>query len=337
MAACSDPIEDIPRLSDQDLPETSASVEVAAAPVPDNTSLLARLLGDTQPPSVMSEPEASETPSSAVAEADATGLEDTPPTGADPVEVDIAASSPAPEQAGLLALFTHAVTPKQKPAPVSDTSQAVEVALADPDQITETTQASLPATPQAEADPDPAPGTKHKSIFGITKPKPQPAVSEIPPGTVLPYGKLARICGVPKRDMGKQVAQFPENRPKHRIYDTAPGSTAPHTFYVTGFDDGCARQFTAALAMFGSVEMHELLRYGLPAEVQPYSDTDKAYETLKSRVCKVPRKKPCGTKISRLGNGTVFISIYERFGSNARWKSLLLHDGEVLAQDIKGG
>ncbi len=116
-----------------------------------------------------------------------------------------------------------------------------------------------------------------------SKPATGPAVvSEIPPGTLLPYGRVARICGLAKRDLGKKIAQYPEKSPRHRIYDSDPGNTAPHSFFITGFDDGCARQFTASLALFGPVAMHEQLRYGLPADVQPYSDTDKAYEKLKS-------------------------------------------------------
>ncbi len=164
----------------------------------------------------------------------------------------------------------------------------------------------------------------------------RPVTSEIAPGTVLPYGRVARICDLPKRAMGKRIAQFPERRPHHKLYDSVPGSTSPHTFFLTGFEDGCARQFTASLAVFGTIEMHEQLRYGLPAEVMPYSKTDKSYEKLKSKVCRVPRKKPCGAKRGKLENDTVFLSIYERFGSNARWSNLLLHEGRILAQDIKG-
>ena len=174
-------------------------------------------------------------------------------------------------------------------------------------------------------------------FFGFGR-APAPAVqSDIAFGTVLPYGQLAVICDVPTRKMGKKIASFPERRETFALYDSDPGNTAPHSFYLTGFDDGCARQFTASLAVFGSVAMHEQLRYGLPAEVQPYSDTDKAYEALKSKVCRVPRREPCGQRLSRLERDTVFVSIYERFGGNARWKNLLLHDGDVLAQDIKGG
>jgi hypothetical protein len=163
------------------------------------------------------------------------------------------------------------------------------------------------------------------------------ALSEVAFGEVLPYGKVKRICGLRRGRLGKVVAKYPDRRPIHKVYDSDPGNTAPHTFYVTGFDDGCARQFTASLAMFGSVEMHERLRYGLPAKVQPYSATDEAYEKVKARVCRVPRKTPCGPRVGRLADDTVFLSIYERFGGNSQWKNLLLHDGAMVAMDRKGG
>ena len=163
------------------------------------------------------------------------------------------------------------------------------------------------------------------------------AKSEISYGAVLPYGKVARICGLTKRQMGKKIAQYPERRPVHQLYDSDPESTDPRSFYLTGFADGCARQFTAALAVFGSVGMHEMLRYGLPAEVQPYSGTDKAYERLKRKVCGKPKRKPCGSKISLMEKDTVFLSVYERFEGNAQWMNLLLHKGDVVAQDNKKG
>lgn len=153
---------------------------------------------------------------------------------------------------------------------------------------------------------------------------------------MLPYGKVARICGLSDRQMGKRVETLPEGRGRYALYDSAPGSTALRSFYLTGFDDGCARQFSAAVAVLAGAESHEQLRYGLPAEVQPYSTTDKAYEDLKSRVCRVGRGKPCGTRINRMERDTVFVSIYERFGSNAQWNTVLVHDGAVVAQDRKG-
>ncbi len=195
------------------------------------------------------------------------------------------------------------------------------------------------------AAPDAAPDTDAEGVEPAALVLPEEAEpveaeaprSDIAYGTVLPYGEVAKICGLTPRQMGKQVAQYPEKRPKHRLYDGDPGNTELHSFYLTGFADGCARQFTAALAMFGSVEMHEQLRYGLPAEVQPYSDTDKAYERLKRKICGKPKRKPCGGQIGKLARDTVFLSIYERFDGSARWSNLLLHRGELVAQDRKSG
>ncbi|MEN8659412.1 MAG: hypothetical protein ABF313_15340, partial [Marivita sp.] len=157
----------------------------------------------------------------------------------------------------------------------------------------------------------------------------------VPMGTVLPYGVLARVCDVSTRQLGTRVERYPESRSVYTLYDSQPGNTSAHTFYVTGFGDGCARQFTAALALFGSPETHEQLRYGLPSKVQPYSSTDAAYETLKSRVCRVGKGKPCGSSMPQLARTTAFVSVYETFGSNPEWKTILLHDGEVVETDIR--
>ncbi len=151
-------------------------------------------------------------------------------------------------------------------------------------------------------------------------------------GTILPFGEVARLCDARLRDYGKRIERAASG---FTLHDSDPGSTAPRSFYVTGFADGCARQFTAALAMFGDPAMHEQLRYGLPSEKYPYSTTDKAYERVKSAVCGVPRRKPCGARIGSLSRNTVFISTYERFTDNGRWADILLHDGMVLAAAIK--
>lgn len=172
----------------------------------------------------------------------------------------------------------------------------------------------------------------------LSGPKPgDPDFQVVSLGTVLPYGALARVCNVPTRQLGQRVERYPDRRSTYALYDSQPGNTAPHTFYLTGFDDGCARQFTAALAVFGSPRTHEQLRYGLPSQVQPYSSTDAAYESLKSRICRVGKGKPCGRAMSRLEKDTVFVSVYETFGSNPVWKTILLHDGKVVETDIRGG
>ncbi|MEQ9260430.1 MAG: hypothetical protein RIG84_15195 [Roseovarius sp.] len=186
--------------------------------------------------------------------------------------------------------------------------------------------------------PEPArEGVRLASLGDTATPVLPEAKGDIDFGTRLPYGRVAKLCGVPPRKLGKQVAAYPERNPIHRLYDSAPGSTEPRTLYLTGFDDGCVRQFTAALAMFGSVEMHEQLRYGLPAEVQPYSDTDRAYEKIKRQVCGKPRRQPCGAKLPMLERDTVFVSVYERFEGSASWSNLLLHRGDLVAQDHKQG
>lgn len=191
------------------------------------------------------------------------------------------------------------------------------------------------ATPEAEA----APAAKKPGLGLLGRGNSTGAVGvatdEVSFGQTLPFGAVARLCGVPKSRLGREVARHPDRGPKYRLYDSAPGTTGPHTMYLTGFSDGCARQFTGGLAVFGEVAMHEQLRYGLPAKVQPYSDTDKAYEKIKFRICGVGRKKPCGRKLSRLERGTVFVSVYEQFGGNGGWSNLLLHDGTVAATDIK--
>ncbi|MBS0126222.1 hypothetical protein [Thetidibacter halocola] len=155
------------------------------------------------------------------------------------------------------------------------------------------------------------------------------------PGQQLPFGEIARVCGVSAASLGRKVDSYPKNGRGYTLHDSAPGTTALHNFYIGGFDDGCARQFSAALVMFGDAETYEQIRFGPSGSNLPVSETDAAYDALKSRVCGVGKGKPCGNKVSRLARNTVFVSIYERFDSNPRWKTLLLHDGEVVALDVK--
>lgn len=162
-----------------------------------------------------------------------------------------------------------------------------------------------------------------------------PDAADVPFGTVLPFGQIARVCDANGKSLGKLVEQASRRGARYKLYDSVPNSAAPRTFYVKGFKDNCPRQFTAALALFGTPEMHEQLRYGLPAKEYPYSTTDKAYEVIKAQVCGVARSKPCGRRISRLEQTTVFVSAYENFSENARWADMLLHQGTVLAASLK--
>ena len=138
---------------------------------------------------------------------------------------------------------------------------------------------------------------------------------------------------MPKRKLGKVI----HKASGYAIHDSNPRSVEPHSFYLTGFSDGCARQLTAALVMFGSASMHEMIRYGLPSETQPYSKTDKSYEKIKRSVCSVGKRKPCGAKVKLIEKNTVFVSYYNNFKANRVWANILLHDGWVVAADSKRG
>ncbi len=171
---------------------------------------------------------------------------------------------------------------------------------------------------------------------GGSAPRPgAPDYREVPPGTALPYGEIARVCNVPTRQLGTKVEGYPDRGSQYVLYDGQSGATSAHSFYLTGFKDNCARTFTAALVIFGSPESYEQIHYGPSGDSQPLSETDKAYEKVKRKVCGVGKGKPCGSRMKRLARNTVFVSVYERFGSNPRWKNILLHDGEVVAVDLK--
>jgi len=180
---------------------------------------------------------------------------------------------------------------------------------------------------------------KKRSLFGNSSreiARKGPDAQDVSFGTTLPYGEVARVCDAKgQEDLGRRLGKAPASGRGYALYDSAPDTTGPRTFYITGFKDRCPRQFTAALALFGSPEVHEQLRYGRPSKLYPYSTTDKAYEKVKSSVCKVGKNKPCGAKLKTLERNTVFISTYEKFSDNARWADILLHDGIVAAAAIK--
>ncbi|MEL7213775.1 MAG: hypothetical protein AAGK92_14015 [Pseudomonadota bacterium] len=225
-----------------------------------------------------------------------------------------------------------------------------EVAARPTEDGTEPTDAPSPEaedTPVADAQPSPedTPRRGLGSLFRTAMPREAApdqgpdsvdATPEVPRGTLLPYGTLARVCGLRTADLGTEVARYPERGRGYRLYDTNPSSTGLRTHFLTGFDDNCARQFTAALAIFGGTETHEAVRYDRSNRDLAFTDTDTAYENLKSRICRVGKGKPCSDRRrAALDKDTVFVSVYERFLGNPRWADMLLHDGRVLAKDLK--
>lgn len=146
----------------------------------------------------------------------------------------------------------------------------------------------------------------------------------------LPFGEIATICGIPPGKLGTEVDRAPGGSP-YRLHDSNPGTTAPRPQFITGFKDKCARQFTAALALFGSMAVHETVRYN-PRNKSPYSASDEAYEKVKSRLCGVRRGKPCPeNRVGALQSRSAFVSVYRRFGDSGNWLEMFLHDGEVAA------
>jgi hypothetical protein len=160
-----------------------------------------------------------------------------------------------------------------------------------------------------------------------------PDARDVDYDTVLPFGEVARACVASGRPLGRKVDKAPARG--YTLYDTKPDTIAPRTFYITGFNDGCPRQLTAANVLLGSASLYERLHYGPGGENLPVAATDKAYEKIKRRVCGVSRRKPCGSNIRKMERSTFFVTAYSQFGNANSWSELLIHDGEVLAAAIK--
>ena len=359
LAACGDPLAKVDKLSSVDLPEDASMVEALPDPARSGApkGLFAGLFGGAEKttPTAASAPLATDDAVSA-ALSDVEAQVTTPAAPAAPVR----------EKRGLFGLLKAKEAPQSAPASATQLAEAPALAV-EPEKVAAVTEAvpepqakprkglfGLLAGARAKNDATRAPEAtvrtaslgpavtsvpdeKKKPAFGNRTAKHKgPDVQVVPFGLTLPSGAIARVCDLPSGRLGKEIGKFPERGRGYKMFDSNPSAAGARPFYVTGFDDKCARTFTAALALFGSPTMHEQLRYGLPSSVQPYSTTDKAYEGIKRSVCGVSKKKPCGAKIKQLEKDTVFISIYDRIGSNSSWSNVLLHNGWVLAADRKG-
>ncbi|MBM1311394.1 hypothetical protein JQT66_14215 [Sulfitobacter mediterraneus] len=318
LAACGDPLRNLDRLSDVDLAETEPVAQ--ALPTEDE---IARegFLGTT---------------------------------AADPATntaAQLQPADPAPEKRGGLLGLLRRVVPNTDPAPQDTAALAPVVLDAEPAPQTpvEQTTTVLETTPEdpatdapillASLTPTEEPPRKRAGLFARIaapkkdKPRTGPDATDVPYGTVLPYGVIARVCEARRKPMGRKVEKA--NARGFALFDSNPDSAAPRTFYLTGFPDGCPRQLTAASVLLGAPSFYEQLHYGPAGKHLAYGDTDKAYEKVKSRVCGARKGKPCGSKIGQLEKSTFFVNTYERLGGNARWSELLIHNGEVLAASLK--
>lgn len=234
--------------------------------------------------------------------------------------IPAAAPTAAPEpRRGIFGLFRRSAPSPADPAPVA--SQ----------------EASLTAPAEASAQPEePAMAAPQRKDFfarlgGASAPDAQSNLLEVDYGTVVPYGVLARSCASKRKSLGKKV----DATAGFKLYDSNPGLIVQRTFYITGFGDGCPRQFTAAQALLGAPSLYEQLHYGPAGAHLAYGDTDKAYEKVKRDVCGARKGKPCGSAIRRLERSTVFVNTYDRATDNRSWSEVLIHQGEVMARSNK--
>ena len=202
------------------------------------------------------------------------------------------------------------------------------------------------STPDPSTAEDTGPERRRRGLIGMfsrngdraPEPRTGPDATDVTLGTVMPFGEIARVCDVSNASLGSAV----EGGSGFQIFDSQPSSSVARPFYITGFEDDCARTFTGALVIPGDVETHEFVRYQSSNERIDYSSTDNAYEALKASVCRVGRGQPCGERTDRLNENTYFITVYGFFGATfsavpTEWAQILLHDGEVVAMSIKSG
>lgn len=365
LVGCGDPLADVDRLSSVDLADDVASVGALQAPesAEETRGLLSGLFGRRNAPAAISTDiafEAAPAKDGDVAPAVETALVTAPvrerrglfgfmraKAGSAPAMPMIEASAPLPdapsdgliEQAVAVAPDKALDVTQGAPEASARSRRGLFGLLAGARAKDQSQTAGAAGVQTASLGPVQAPARNNDKPSLFAKPQRAhkgPDAQIVPFGTTLPAGAVARVCDLPNGRLGKEVGKFPERGRGYKMFDSNSGASGARPFYVTGFDDGCARTFTAALALFGSPTMHEQLRYGLPSTVQPYSTTDKAYEGIKQSICGVARKKACGAKIGLLEKDTAFISIYDRIGSNSKWSNLLLHKGWLLAADRKG-
>ncbi|ATG47823.1 hypothetical protein CEW89_09755 [Celeribacter ethanolicus] len=193
---------------------------------------------------------------------------------------------------------------------------------------------------ESEIAPEPAPVAPQKPLFGFLRPQEhqdsQGGGSTVQPGEVLPFGVVGVACDLRPGIMGRKVDQFPrEGRAVWQLYDSDPESAAPRSQYITGFSDGCPRQVTAALVMFGEAALHEVLRYSGDTD-RDWTRADKTYEKIKRQTCGVGRGERCPEdKLGALERQVAFVSVYPQYGAEEDWLELLLHNGALVSEEMR--
>ncbi|MBB3995493.1 hypothetical protein GGR95_003149 [Sulfitobacter undariae] len=300
LAACGDPLAGVARLADVDVVDTNP-----AAVLPDREELAREGFIGT------------------------TAAEGTVPT-----QVAAAQSSDTSAMGGFFrGLVKRAAAADPAAAVAADVAQGqAEPSTKQPAVEPEhTVLAGLPAEPEAP---------KRKfGLFGGGRaakkdaPRVGPDALDVPFGTLLPFGEIARVCEARGKPMGQKVDG--NGKRGFSLYDSNAGGLGKRTYYLTGFSDNCPRQFTAANALLGKPSFYEQIRFGPAGENLPVATTDVAYEKVKKSICGTGKGKPCGSKIEQLDSNTVFLTAYENIAVNGTWKEFLVHNGTVLAAAVK--
>ncbi|WP_299027917.1 hypothetical protein [uncultured Sulfitobacter sp.] len=330
LAACGDPLAGIGRLSDVDVPPEDAA---SAAALPDAEEVAREGFIGTS-----------------AAEGEVPAAVDTGvPTETDSTQAEAAA---APAGGGFLRGLIRRAANADPAAAV-----AADVAAAQSDQVviettpttsanaaetaTETEEVQLAALPAPEVSPreELQPRRRGIGLFGGSAaargnaPRTGPDQRDVPYGTVLAFGEIARVCEARGKALGKKLGST--GRRGFTLHDSKPGVRDKRTFYVTGFGDNCPRQFTAANALFGAPSFYEQIRFSPAGKHLPYAATDKAYDKVKTKVCRTGKNKPCGGQIGKLDAAAAFVSAYEFHEHNNKWKEFFVSDGAVLAGAVK--
>ncbi|MEQ3625778.1 MAG: hypothetical protein ABNH26_03710 [Celeribacter sp.] len=161
---------------------------------------------------------------------------------------------------------------------------------------------------------------------GVTRRGAGPASSTLDAAGSVDFGEVARICGVPERGLGTKSAEAGD----YTLYDSQPGTRGPRTLFLTGFDDGCVRAVTGTLAMFGSLQLYDMLMHGAGGAHVPEGATGVAFNTLRQRTC---RGECTSRQYDRMSRDTAILSVYDRAG-DSRNMELLLHNGDLLATAV---
>lgn len=177
----------------------------------------------------------------------------------------------------------------------------------------------------------PAPKPARKGLFGPRRAK-SSQFAQVPPEVMLPFGQIGLACGLRAKQLGEEVDRFPENGKGYRLYDSNPATTQPRTHFITGFKDGCARQFTASLALLESPVLHEQLLSVKSSQGQHSTEADVVFQKIRAQVCRVGRGKACPEeRVDEMEKSMAFVTTYERFGGNANWTEILMHKGIIAA------